>query len=189
MRSIIRELLDFSRDDSERVISPVDLLACAEEAISLASTTKRTRYIEIINDLPDQLPRVGAIHSQIVQVLINLILNASDAIHETGQKDGKITLDARQDGADIYLRVTDNGPGIPDEIIYKLFDPFFTTKPPGEGTGLGLAICARIMENFGGELRLVETHTSGACFELCLATHKPAAIIDRVARIHAQEEE
>lgn len=189
MRSIIRELLDFSRDDSQQVISPVDLIACAEEAISLASTTKRTRYIEIINELPETMPRVGAIHSQIVQVLINLILNASDAIHEAGKRDGKITLSARQEGSRIFLRVTDNGPGIPEEIIYKLFDPFFTTKPPGEGTGLGLAICARIMENFGGELRLVSDNPEGACFELCLATHKPAAIIDRVARIHAQEEE
>lgn len=197
MRVIIRELLDFSRDDSQQAISPVDLIACVEEAISLASTTKRTRGIRITNDLPESLPRVGAIHSQIVQVLINLILNAADALTSV-ERDridrGEITLmgwhDAQRDQA--ILRVADNGPGIPKEIISKLFDPFFTTKPPGEGTGLGLAICARIMENFGGELLLLEDHPDhpeGACFELRLATHQPTAIIDRTADTHDQEEE
>ena len=169
MQAIIRELLDFSRDDSEEPLRPVDLHDCVREAISLAGATSRVKRVEIRQQLPPELPRPHVVPSQLVQVLINLLLNAADALREAQTEAPRITLRAEADDEHIRLRVSDNGPGVPAQAAPRLFDPFFTTKPPGEGTGLGLAICLRIVQRFEGDLRLLEPEPDqGATFEIAL---------------------
>lgn len=98
---------------------------------------------------------------QLRQILINLLLNAAQALEGQGKIDVQLFRDEEY-GA---IEVRDNGPGIPAELRERIFDPFFTTKPGGEGTGLGLAICRRLVEDHGGRLLLLET-PGGAAFRL-----------------------
>ncbi len=167
MQKIIRELLDYSRnDDDEFVVRPFDLTECVEEALELAHTTGQLKHVDVEQRLPEDLPEVMGNPSQTLQVLLNLVINASDALQKTPS--ACYRLDAEITDEHVILYVEDNGPGIPDEVASKIFDPFFTTKAPGQGTGLGLAISLRIMNRMHGDLELVAPRhvDSGACFKL-----------------------
>jgi signal transduction histidine kinase len=98
---------------------------------------------------------------KIQQVVLNLVINAADAMDDCGQ----IKLYTYQDDDDFCIQVKDNGPGVPDKLKEQIFTPFFTTKAAGKGTGIGLAFSAHTIENHGGSLSLLETD-SGACFEI-----------------------
>jgi two-component system sensor histidine kinase HupT/HoxJ len=113
-------------------------------------------------------------------VLLNLLLNAADAIESRRERDMQaaraaeratddtILVEAALDGEQVVLRVLDSGTGIEPAALGSLFEPFFTTKPVGRGTGLGLAVCQTIVEEAHGSIR-AETHASGgACFEIRL---------------------
>lgn len=162
--TIIHELLDFSRDDSQQPLQPTDLARCVHDAVELARATRRVKHLCIeLHDL-DRLPPVEAVDSQVSQVLINLLFNAGDALD--GQPDARVDLRAEATDEAVTLTFEDNGPGIPPEALARIFDPFYTTKAPGEGTGLGLSICARIMERFGGDMRVDAGEGGGARFTL-----------------------
>jgi signal transduction histidine kinase len=96
-------------------------------------------------------------------VLVNLLLNAADAMKGSGE----IHLEARADDKHVTITVRDTGPGIPVDDRGRIFDPFFTTKEPGAGTGLGLAISRSIVDAMGGELTLVDG-SAGATFAIRL---------------------
>jgi signal transduction histidine kinase len=121
-----------------------------------------TLRVAIEDELPSVLGRASDLH----RVLINLVMNAADAAHMPGVH---ILLHAQR-GADgnLELRVTDDGPGVPDAIAERIFEPFFSTKQSGEGTGLGLAISRSIAEAHGGKLSLERSLTPGASFLLTL---------------------
>ena len=108
---------------------------------SLALLSDRLTDISVVRQYADHVPPVDAVSAELNQVWTNLIANAADA---TGTG-GTITIRVRADGGDVVVEVSDDGPGIPDDVLPRLFDDFFTTKPPGEGTGLGLAISRRIV--------------------------------------------
>jgi len=102
---------------------------------------------------------------QLLQVLMNLVINARDALPEGGA----IEIAAHPgEGETVIISVRDNGAGIAPENIEKIFDPFYTTKEPGSGTGLGLAISARLAESFGGKLKVTSELGKGATFSLIL---------------------
>jgi C4-dicarboxylate-specific signal transduction histidine kinase len=103
--------------------------------------------------------------SEISQVILNLLINANDAIENLGEK--WISIDVTDEGNHIEIRVTDSGSGIPKQIANKIFDPFFTTKEIGKGTGLGLSISKGIIENHGGQL-ILEQNFKNTCFVLKL---------------------
>ena len=106
---------------------------------------------------------------QIVQVLINLILNAQQALLEkTDHRVLDITAELCPEGQWLAISVADNGPGVPASIVNRIFDPFFTTKSVGEGTGLGLSVCKSMVEAHGGKLVLEETPGGGATFRIAL---------------------
>ena len=155
MQGIVRQMLDYSREDVTQGLGPVALHEVVLEAISLATTTKRFRGIAV-HPPPDLAlaPHVLAHSAQTIQVLLNLLLNAADATGQGGQI--HITWHIAPDTHQLLLSLQDDGPGVPKEAQAKLFEPFFTTKEPGQGTGLGLAISRRIMERFGGDLEHVE---------------------------------
>lgn len=157
---IIKELLDYSRPGSATV-GPVDVAAAVDAALSLVRAQPRGRAVEVDVRIPRGLPRVRATTDGLVQVLLNLLLNAVDAL----EAEGKVTIDARTRGGRVVIAVADNGPGIPAEARDKVFDPFFTTKEPGQGTGLGLAVSLAIIENYGGSLGLAPSD-EGARFEI-----------------------
>jgi two-component system NtrC family sensor kinase len=157
----VRDLLDFARP-AQIAIAPIDLAAAVDATLRLARVQSRFRRVDVDIDLAPGLPRVVADEHHVAQVLLNVLLNAGDAM----RGEGRVRLSARADAARVWLDVADEGPGIAHEDLPRLFDPFFTTKEPGDGSGLGLAICHRIMDSFGGEISAANAPGGGAVFRL-----------------------
>ena len=159
IRGIVADLLDYSRP-MQGSVEAVRVADAVEVALSLVRPQPRFGDVEVVRELPDALPSVAVAQNRLVQVLLNLLLNAADAM--SGR--GTITLTARADGGDVVeLRVADSGPGVPADVRAQIFDPFFTTKEPGQGTGLGLSISRSIVEALGGTLTLADAG-AGATF-------------------------
>jgi two-component system, NtrC family, sensor kinase len=161
--AIVRDLLDFARPTA-LATGPVSLPTAIDAALRLARVQARFRDVELHLDLPTDLPAVLAEERRLAQVVLNLLLNAADAMHGRGE----VRVVARSEGASVVVEVSDTGPGISDEALPKVFDPFFTTKEPGQGTGLGLAVCHGIMESFGGAIVAERSATGGALLRLTL---------------------
>lgn len=165
---IVRDMRDFSRAaDEDR--SPCDLDALAESAVRMATTWRRadTRIEEHYGKPP---PVPGAA-GQLRQVLLNLIVNALQAVG----RGGRISLTTGREGEHAVVRIEDDGCGIREEHMERLFDPFFTTKPAGEGTGLGLYVSYEIVRSHGGEIRVESEEGRGATFELRLPLSEKAS--------------
>lgn len=135
------------------------------------------KTISVRTDLWEELPRIEADRSQMEQVLINLIVNALDAMPARGElklstmpgEPGK-SLDSARDGESITLIVADTGPGIPANLQSLIFEPFFTTKPTGKGTGLGLSTVQAIVQQHRGRIAVRSTPGAGAAFIISLPT-------------------
>jgi C4-dicarboxylate-specific signal transduction histidine kinase len=106
---------------------------------------------------------------RMTQVLVNLLLNAADAMSGKGQ----VAITCERAAGRVRIAVSDEGPGIERELRRKVFDPFFTTKPPGQGTGLGLSISRSIVESYGGTLELDAEAARGARFVIDLPAAPP----------------
>jgi signal transduction histidine kinase len=121
--------------------------------------------------------KIECVPDQIVQVLLNLLINALQAIEGAGRPEGgRIEIEAGQAGPWVTIAVRDDGPGIPPEHVERLFDPFFTTKPVGEGTGLGLAISHGIITGHGGRIDVESRPGEGTTFRILLPRRlKPGA--------------
>jgi signal transduction histidine kinase len=159
---IVKELLVYSREpQGKEEAVPVDVRKVVDAAASLVRAQGRARDLAIEIDLPAGLPAVLGSEGPLVQVLLNLLLNATDAAKE------RIDVTAVARGERVILAVSDDGPGVPEAQRAQIFDPFFTTKDPGEGTGLGLSVSVSIVESLGGTLRLAES-PHGARFEIDL---------------------
>ncbi|MFP4597486.1 MAG: sensor histidine kinase [Persicimonas sp.] len=166
IRTTIRDLLDYSREESAPDSQTVALGVCIDEAINLVSAQPKARRVSIERDVPDDLPTIEAVGPQIVQVLVNLLINAVDALADADQPRIEIVAEHRSAPEELVVRVGDNGPGLDTETPQRIFDPFFTTKDPGEGTGLGLSICLRIMRRLDGDIRVESAPGEGTTFEL-----------------------
>jgi len=149
---IIRDLLDFARQGAEQEQLEVssDLRAAIDDAVNLVRPQKDLREVQILVDMPQTLPRVMGAQHRLTQVMLNLLLNAADAMKGSG----RVTIEARvsEATAGVQLTVTDTGPGFSPEIKDRLFEPFATTKPVGAGTGLGLAVSHTLIEGMGGTI-------------------------------------
>lgn len=168
IRDIVAELRPLSRVEHEDRRRPVDVSELCGRVVKLAShQIRHSARVEL--DL-SAVPPVLANDGRLVQVLINLLLNASHAIASGGG--GTIRLITRVRGGRAIVQVDDDGPGIPDDDRAHLFDPFFTTKAPGEGTGLGLWICRQIVEEHDGTLDVGVSPSGGALFTIELPVHE-----------------
>jgi two-component system, NtrC family, sensor kinase len=165
----VRDLLDFARPSAPALVA-VDLAGALEGSLRLARMQARFRDVAVTVDLQARLPPVVADERTLAQVVLNLLLNAGDAMGGRGA----LSIAARAADGRVLVRFTDHGSGIAPEDLPRIFDPFFTTKDPGKGTGLGLAICHRIMESFGGEIAVESAPGGGAAFTL---TFRDAAAI------------
>ncbi len=154
-------LLSFSKT-AEPNPEPTDLNKLAKESLYLLSKESPDLQVSIIEDLAEDLPLVNCDYNQIKQVIINLLINALDAVSEQGE----IRLKTWHKKNKTYLSVEDNGSGILPEIIYNIFNPFFTTKT--RGTGLGLAISKKIAREHGGDLTVESSPGKGSTFTLVL---------------------
>ncbi len=168
---IIRQLRDFARPSGFESV-PVDLNAVVDEALDFFRTRFRHHDIELRVELADGLPRISGDAHRLQQVLVNLIVNAEDAMKEQSEPRflRVVTRRAVPHGAEaprVEVQITDNGCGIPEEILEAIFDPFFTTKAPNQGTGLGLSISKSILDLHDGEIRVAKGEQGrGARFTL-----------------------
>jgi C4-dicarboxylate-specific signal transduction histidine kinase/serine/threonine protein kinase/tetratricopeptide (TPR) repeat protein len=115
-------------------------------------------------DAADNLPAIHCSADSLQQILVNLIINARDALVDSAQP--QIRISARSLEGMLELSVADNGHGIPQEVQSKIFDPFYTTKPPGKGTGLGLSVIRRLVQDVGGTIQVESLHEHGCCMRL-----------------------
>ncbi len=162
---LVRDLLDFAAPDKEEQgrADPARVLA---EARTLLQRQGKFEGLDLVYDCPERLPAVRVTDRRLLQVLINLVLNACDAL--AGR--GTLGLSGGVAGDAVWLAVSDSGPGIPDEVQRQMFDPFYSTKPEGKGRGLGLAVCHRIVEEAGGRIEVRSGAGAGTTFTVRLPT-------------------
>lgn len=159
----LQSFLDYARPPKlER--REIDLRDVVRRTVQLVSPRADQQAVKLNVTLPAEPLSINADAEQLRQVLLNLLLNALDALGSGGQ----VAISARKDAAagDLVLEVADNGPGIPESIRSTLFDPFVSSKP--SGTGLGLTICRRIVENHGGTITANKALDGGAVFTIRL---------------------
>lgn len=149
--------------------SAVDLNAVTLAAYELADYGLRMDAIVTDRHLSDTLPLISADADQLHQIIINLLVNAQQAMVDAGAAKRRLTLRTARGEAPgtVILEIADSGPGIPDDARRRIFEPFYTTKPQGQGTGVGLSFSKGLAESHGGQLELVPSDT-GACFRLTL---------------------
>ena len=166
---IISHMRMFARKSGVKLV-PVQVNDVLERAFDIFRQQLKARGIEVVWDVEAGLPEIMADPDRLEQVLINLVINARDAIEEerrgrdAAKGDKQIVLRTRSAGERVVLEVSDNGPGIPAELLDKVFDPFFTTKEVGKGTGLGLSISYGIVKDCGGDIRVTSANGGGARF-------------------------
>jgi two-component system NtrC family sensor kinase len=161
---IVRNLLTFARK-RQTTRAMVDLNQIVRETLALRAYEQRVTNITVIDALAAGLPQVFADGHQVQQVLLNLMINAEQAML-TANGRGTLVVRTWHDAGheSVILEINDDGPGIPEELQPKIFDPFFTTKEVGKGTGLGLTVAYAIVQEHGGRLRLESRPNSGASF-------------------------
>lgn len=140
-------------------------------ALDIAGYGLRSNGTKVVLDLDNSLPTISGDEDQLIQVLINLIVNAEHALEKKGQA-GRLTLRTYQDERhdNVVVEIRDNGDGIPIELQDRIFEPFFTTKNVGRGTGIGLAFCHRIIDSHGGRLSFDSAPGAGTKFFVRLRT-------------------
>lgn len=166
-RQIVRGLLDYARE-TPSVPTRLDLNEVIRETMRLLGKREAFEHIVLVEDLADHLPPINADKNQLQQVLLNLSLNACEAMPNGG------TLLVSTQAADgkVIVKITDTGCGIKREHLDRIFEPFFTTKPVGKGTGLGLSVSYGIVEQHGGTLHVESEEGKGSTFTITL----PAAV-------------
>lgn len=172
VRRIVGDLKTFSRAD-DAIRERVDLRDVVESSINLAMNEVRHRA-RLTRDL-GPVPRVEANAGRLGQVVVNLLVNAAQAIPEGAADRNEIHVCTRSDEqGNAVLEVRDTGPGMPPEIKHRIFDPFYTTKPVGEGTGLGLTICHGIVSELGGSIEVESEVGAGSTFRVVLPRIEPS---------------
>jgi len=160
--SIVQNMKEFSHAGDDRR-EPADLRDIVDSAIRVASAHAPSG-VEIRRSDAGDLPPVPCVANQLNQVLVNIIVNAIEAV----SSDGWVEVSTYRETDLVVIQVEDNGPGMSEATIERLFDPFFTTKDVGEGTGLGLAISYEIVRNHGGEIRVISAEGAGTVMEVRL---------------------
>jgi len=170
---IVNGLRTFSRNSSNDPFEEVSVAPLVEEALSLCAERLKNHGVKITNEAVNESLVFFGNGTEISQVLVNLLNNASDAISNTAEK--WILVSANDSGNEVQIRVTNSGSKISDDVRARLFQPFFTTKEIGKGTGLGLSVSLGILKRHGGTLQL-DTDCPNTCFLLSLPKVKSAAL-------------
>jgi PAS domain S-box-containing protein len=165
VKTIVRGLGTFSRVERTEVV-PTDVRPPVEHAVNMARNEIRYRA-RLVTQL-DITPQVLASDGKIAQVVLNLLVNAAQAIDEGGADRNEIHVRTWSERDCVFIEVRDTGRGIPRAHLDRIFEPFFTTKPVGVGSGLGLSICRKIIEDFGGEIAVTSEVGIGTTFTVRL---------------------
>ncbi|WP_051202606.1 c-type heme family protein [Desulfovibrio aminophilus] len=153
-RKVLQDLMRFARP-KPAALRALDLIEAVRFIARVFQVRAAALDVDIVTDLPADLPLVRGNTDAVEQVLTNVMINALDALEESGlRRPGNITISARHlpERGEVRLVMRDNGPGIPEENLQRIFDPFFSTKEVGKGTGLGLAVVYGLVRDMGGRV-------------------------------------
>ncbi len=148
VKKIVKDLKVFSREDTLLQSSYVDIHEVIDSSINIV--WNEVKYKAKLTKEYGEIPKTRCFPQQLSQVIMNILVNAAQAI----EKHGEICIRTREKGGEIFMDFTDTGKGIPEDVLPRIFDPFFTTKEVGEGTGLGLSICYDIVKNHHGDITI-----------------------------------
>jgi signal transduction histidine kinase/ActR/RegA family two-component response regulator len=176
---IVQNLLSLAAKSEPRRVA-FDMNDIVRNVITLREYQESVDNIAVTAELSDDLPYAWGDPHQMEQVMLNLIVNAEDAINDVGGRPGAIHVKTCVEGGLLQVKVTDNGSGIHARDMARIFDPFFTTKDRQRGTGLGLSICAEIVKDHGGELYAWSTYGTGSTFTLELPLRKADIVPEAV---------
>lgn len=166
INSIINGLRTFSRDGEKDPLVPVEISDVINETMTLCSDGLNYKNISVHFENEIKKPiKINCRSTQIMQVLLNLISNAKDAVENLDERWIKINLQKNENA--ICIKITDSGSGIPKDIRDQIFQPFFTTKDTGSGTGLGLSISKNIIETHSGRIE-IDINSKTTCFSIDL---------------------
>ena len=168
IEAVVRGLLDFSRTSASRTV-PLDLRQVVSRALELANLRLNNRRVELRREEPSEAVMVLGDPVQLTQVVINLVLNARDAMPDGGE----LLLRVVPEADAVVLQVHDHGIGIPPELLPRVFDPFFTTKDVGQGTGLGLAVTHGIVTDHHGTIDIKSVVGEGTEVSVRLPAYAP----------------
>jgi len=172
IRKIVRGLLSLAREEGTAL--PVEVHDSLESALNMAMHELRPRAA-IWLELP-HLPPVLADESRLTQVFASLLVNAAQAFESADPSKNRVTVTGKRTGDSVWIRVSDNGPGIAPDVLPRIFDPFFTTKSVGDATGLGLSISHSVVTGLGGELRCQTELGRGTTFSVRLPVARSAEL-------------
>ncbi len=161
LNRLLTNLLDFARPRNP-AFRTVDAARLIDSIISLAEHSAQQKGVTLRKDVAGAAPPFQGDPEQLKQVLLNLTINAIQAMHDPGE----VVLAARRKDATVLMSVRDEGPGIPEDEIDKIFNPFFTTKDTG--TGLGLSVVHQIVTQHGGTVSVLRNPGRGMTFELAI---------------------
>jgi len=170
---IVRGLVGYSRPATEET-QIVQVNALVKEALNIIRCDKRFPRITLRENYEETLPPVTVIPDQVIQVFVNLFLNALDAMDGSGE----LHVEARAGDGSVDVIVRDNGSGIDPEHLEFIFEPFFTTRKNGHGTGLGLSVSNGIIRKFGGAITVESTPGKGSAFTVTLPVRRRAPVVD-----------
>ena len=163
---ITRKLSSFAKPARGNVEDDVQVKKEIEEVLSLVEHDLKLDNINIVREMPDDLPRISADRKQIQEIFFNILRNAAQSILGSG----KITIRARSSDRKVYIEIEDTGIGIRKNDLNQIFNPFFTTKEPGKGTGLGLFIVKQIVERNSGHISVRSEFGKGTTFYINFET-------------------
>ena len=147
---LVSSVRRFTYMDKATVTEPASVAQGVMDTVAVLASKAKEKSVTVRLDIPPDLPLVPTYGGELNQVWSNLLENALDAVHPSGE----VVVNAVRDGDCVIVRVIDNGDGMTAEVKGRIFDPFFTTKPMGEGTGLGLDISRRIVQRHGGHIEV-----------------------------------
>jgi two-component system NtrC family sensor kinase len=168
--AVVRDLLAFARKSGPR-ITEIDINGMVEQTVRLRAYGLRTGNIDVYTELDPTVWRVNGDERQLQQVLLNLIVNAEQAM--MAERVRHLTISTSNSGDRVCIAVRDTGPGMTKDVRSRIFEPFFTTKPEGAGTGLGLSVSYGIIQSHGGSLVVESAPGSGTIFRIALPAAAP----------------
>ena len=181
---IVRSFLDMARKSPGEKV-PFDVLTCVEQALEISSFGLQEHNVIVETFLAKELPAINGDPDQFSQAVINLVINAQQALVKCEHpRKIMVSVSLNDAGDRIEIHVTDNGPGIPDEIKDRVFEPFFSTKKVGEGTGMGLSLVHSIVQSQGGDIELLAA-AEGAHFKISIP--HSGAPLNATAPLNSQE--
>ena len=162
---VIRRLGALFRRE-EPLLAPLDLNEVVRETLDIMRTSLLMRHVAVDKALAAELPAIDGDRVQLQQLLLNLVVNAADAMASLPEAERQLRIETARDGGTIVLTVADRGPGVAPQAMNRLFEPFATTKP--DGMGIGLAVCRAIVAAHGGSIEARNAPGGGAVFSVRL---------------------